>query len=186
MESKWIRLWSFIGALGLALGMFVPAQADTTGTVTVTGQIVASPLSMTIDQSSVAFGNIDSAGPAQGGTVLATGWTSTGGAVWVAKNPVTISVSSPGVWQTKACHGPAGTMPPGGLSTSLGLEPATMQNAVYAYENRRLTSDCATLLVGATGNTGQSTTTVYLLTKVSNSDPSGSFNTTVTFSVALS
>lgn len=186
MESKRVRLLSFIGALGLALGMFVPAQADTTGSVTVTGSIVASPLSMTIAQSSVAFGNIDAAGTPQQPTASATGLPTSGGAFWVADTAVTIVVSSPVPWTSQACHNNSGTRPPGGIVTVMQNKPATAQEAAGFYDSRRLPSDCASSPNWGVGNAGQVTRTVYLMTKVLETDSVSSFNTTVTFSVTPS
>lgn len=183
MRSRRVRFRGVFGALVLMLVMAVPVLADTSGTVSVTGEIVPSPLSLTISTTSVSFGQLDSAGTAQA-SPLATGYRTTGGAYWVAEAAVTLTVSSPAAWTGTVCVTSGGTPPPGGLAINKTTKPETLSAAEYAFSAYGL-SGCPTARQWAQGGVvTQDTTTVYLVTLVSDSDAPGTFAAPLQFSVS--
>ena len=186
MGTRFVRLCSLVGALVLSLGTFIPAHADTNGNVTVTGSIVASPLSMTITETSIGFGNLDSAGTAQTGSPSAIGFRTTDGAFWVAESGIHIAVSSPTGWVGRVCEGQPSTPPPGGIAFEY-VKPTTLQTANSSYDSHRIPGNCTTPVIWRpSGSSGQSSATLYLTTKVGDADAAASFSMKLTFSVASS
>ncbi|MEZ4623231.1 MAG: hypothetical protein R2843_00135 [Thermomicrobiales bacterium] len=60
--------------LALVVGSMGQVSAETSDSVTVTGEIVAVPLSITISTSDITFGNIDYKATAQTTNIAATGF----------------------------------------------------------------------------------------------------------------
>jgi hypothetical protein len=185
LGTRFVRLCSVIGAVVLSLGTFVPVHADSTGTVSVTGAIVASPLSISIIGSPIAFGNIDSAGTPQTSGISAAGFRDTNGAYWVAENPIAISINSPSGWNGTVCEMTGGTSAPGGLAFAQNTKPTTLASAATSYGSNRISSGCpGTLIWGTRATAGLDSRTLYLTTKVFDTDTPRSFNTTIQFSVS--
>jgi hypothetical protein len=185
LGTRFVRLCSLVGALVLSIGTFVPAHADTTGTVSVTGSIIASPLSMTIDQTSVGFGDINAAGTAQS-PVAAIGYRGSNGAFWVSETSIQITVSSPSGWNGFVCQNAGGTLPPGGIAIAKTTKPSSLADATSAYSTGLTSTGCpGSLSWGSGGSSGPQVNSIYFLTKVLDTDPaSGFFNPTLKFTVS--
>ena len=114
---RWCRGFaSLVGSLILMAAAVYPSAAATSGPVAVSGAVVQAPLSMTISPGSISFGNIDSRGTPQTGTILATGDATSGGAYWFTTSSLTLTVSSPGVWSSATCLNSGAIIPDGGIA----------------------------------------------------------------------
>ena len=182
------RLLTIGSVLAISLAAIVPVTAQTDDTVVVTGSIVDAPLSITISNDSVGFGNIDYKASAQAQPASAQGFVVAGnnGAQWISNSPVTVSITSPVTWSATACVVSRSGLPASGLYL-LGSMPASASdaNTMFVSANTPIPGTCSTQLTWTTNNSpGDQTLTKYLGTWVQSTDAKGSFTATVRFSVS--
>jgi type 1 fimbria pilin len=181
------RSFALFAAFILTVATSVPAFAQTSDTVTVTGSIVAAPLSITISTESVSFGNIDYRST-QDGNSSATGFLTSdnNGAQWVANTPVSITVISPSTWTSTACVSSSSGLPGTGLYL-LPSMPASVTEAgtAFAQANVNIPSNCSSVLTWKLNHAeGESTWSRQLGMWIQSTHTTGAFNATVTFSVS--
>lgn len=186
--SSWLRkIASLVGAIVLVASSVSLSGASSTGTVTVSGAIVQAPASISISNSAINFGNIDSRGTVQS-PQQAIGYLGDGGAYWVTATAVSITVSSPSTWSGTVCLSSATGLPSGGLKVmSPNERPTSEADAATQYNALPVTSTNCSSPTSWISN-GQSTDTgpfeEHLATFVLNGDTPRSFSATVTFSVS--
>jgi hypothetical protein len=102
MIARFARLIAVAVCLVLPLAWAAQARADTSATVSVTGQVVSNSLSITLSSSTFAFGQIDATGdlydpatsPAQPVAVNPGNPVGTpAGLAWFAKAPITLTLT---------------------------------------------------------------------------------------------
>jgi hypothetical protein len=164
-----------------------PSIAAPTGTVSVSGTIVAVPASISITNGSISFGNIDAKGTPQS-SQQAVGYLSDGGAYWVTVSAATITVSSPTAWNGTVCRSAAVDLPSGGLVImSPDERPSGESDAASKFSvATRPGTDCATPTSWVSNGQPSSAATYneHMGTFVLNGDAPRAFNVTVTFSVS--
>jgi hypothetical protein len=187
--SAWLRrIASLVGALVLVAAAANPSAASTTGSVTVTGKIVAAPVSISIGPASIGFGDIDAKGTPQTGTAQAVGFEDTnGGAHWFTNAKITVTVSSPSAWSGKVCLSSPDSLPAGGLRlTTPDLFPLSGPAATNFTSSLQPSIGCASpaTWVGSENATPGITYEYHLSTYVGTGDTPRTFGATVTFSAS--
>jgi len=178
------RFASLIGALVILLGSAGVSSAQTTDTVSVSGQVAPAPLNISIATDSVNFGNIDYKATSQGASPAAQGFEAQGGgAYWTAVTPIVINVSSPNPWTGQVCRDSGSNVPEGGIRL-LGRVPQDQQEASADFGGNNVIPTCSGNLTWLlSGSTGSTTTTKYIGTWVQSTDQLGTLSTRLTFSV---
>lgn len=185
--SSWLRRFaSLVGALVLLAGAVSPSSAQESATVTVSGQIVAAPLSISIGSGSVNFGSIDHKATPQTPSASSAGFVSpSGGAYWFANAPIVLNVNSPTSWTGGVCRTDGANVPDGGFRLSVSL-PQSQSDANTAFGGNAIPPCGGTPLTWMMGSQGSVSPERYLGVWVQSDDTIGSFSTVLTFSVSTS
>jgi type 1 fimbria pilin len=188
-SMSWLRRFaSLVGALVLLIGATVHSHAQQSGNVTVTGQIVAAPMSISIAQSTIGFGDIDSKGTMQTGTKVASGFAVATGAYWYTDSKISITVSSPTQWTGRFCRSNDLNVPGGGFAlidtSDFPTNSTEAQTRFNAAPQASTNCSSATSWISGAPATTQRVIEKHLATQVLNGDQTGSFSSTLTFSVS--
>jgi hypothetical protein len=137
LVHRWVqRIASLVGALIVTAAAINPSAASTTGSVSVTGSIVAAPVSISIGQTSIGFGGIDAKGTPQTGPTQAVGFEDAGGgARWFTTATVTVTVSSPTAWSGTVCMSASEGLPSGMLGLSAPPSPTDGSSALSRWSD---------------------------------------------------
>jgi hypothetical protein len=184
------RIASLVGALILTAAAINPSAASTTGSVSVTGSIVPVPVSISIGQGTIGFGNIDVKGTPQTAPVQAVGYEAVGGgAYWFTTSTITVTVSSPTSWSGTVCMSASDNLPSGLLGLSAPPSPTDQSSATSNWGNAiKPAQGCATPTSWVSSNQGTPGTDYlyHLATYVGTNDSPGSFSATIVFSASNS
>jgi hypothetical protein len=185
------RIASLVGALILTAAAINPSAASTTGSVSVTGSIVPVPVSISIDQTTVGFGSVDSKGTPQTGSTRATGYEAVGGgAYWFTTSTIKVTVSSPTAWSGTVCLSASDGLPLGGIKLPTTAQlPTSATQAASSWSTLLVPSaSCspAATWVGSATSTPGVSHEYHLATFVGTTDGENprSFTATVTFSAS--
>jgi type 1 fimbria pilin len=181
------RLASLVGALVLMAAAVYPSSAATSGNVTVTGTIVPVPVSISIGQTSIAFGNIDAKGTPQSSPAQARGYdTGDGGAHWFTNGTIGVTVSSPSAWSGTICMSGAQDLPSGQLKLATTTQFPSNESQASSYFGTALQlSNCTSPGAWVSGGTTAGTSYEYhLATFVSPNDSPREFSATITFAAS--
>jgi hypothetical protein len=196
MRPRIARILAIAVCLIAPLGWMSHARADTTGNVSMTGEVVASPMSLTLDRNSFLFGTIDATGAAYDpatSTVApyaVSGQTANGipdGIAWFARQPLIITITSPVRVRLSACM-TAQSNVLDGTKSRLNITYSTPASGGQAYEHLLGTSApvCAPGIYTATAfdagaNQAHDVYPVYL---VRATDTPNTFSMTVQFTIS--
>jgi hypothetical protein len=111
MLSRLVRLVAVVICLVAPLGWVARADAGTTDTVEVTGEVIDTALSLTITAATFSLGTVDATGNsydpvsslAEPFTVGSNALGVPEGIAWVAKAPLSYTVTSPAFWLLTFC-----------------------------------------------------------------------------------
>ena len=183
------RVPAFLLVLVLTVASMAPVTAQTVDTVTVTGEIVGVPLSITISDTPVAFGNVNYLATAQTGTIAADGFLATenNGAIWVSRTPVSITVTSPAAWSSTVCVSTASGIRPQmfRLLNAIPADDAAANTAVIAG-TAMISENCASpsaWIQNAPAGANNSYTK-YIAAWVQAAETPGTMSATITFTVS--
>ena len=183
------RVSAFVCALAFVVASMAPVSAQSSDSVTVTGEIVAVPLSISIPTTTVTFGQMDYLASPQGGSPSAVGFIATGnnGALWTSQTPISITVVSPAVWASSVCVANSSGLG-AHMFRLLAAVPAdvTAANAAFIAGSAQISTSCATPSLWISNQSAGTPApfTRYLGAWVQSSDPAATVNATITFSVS--
>lgn len=182
------RVFGLVCAFALIVASAVHVTAQSSDSVTVTGEIVGVPLSISISETTIAFGSMDYLASPQGGSPSAVGFLATGnnGALWTAQTPVTISVNSPSTWASSVCvtNSTGFAAHKFRLLTTVPADAAGA-NAAFGAGNAYISAVCPAptpWIMNQPAGASMSFTR-YLGAWVQVDDPVATINATITFSV---
>jgi len=175
-------------ALLLVVASMAPVTAQSSDSITVTGEVVAFPLSITLSDDTVTFGRIDHRATAQtGGTIYANGFLVSGnGAQWVSRTTFSVTVDSPNVWSATICA----TATPSaysGLFRHMDAMPAdaAAANAAFGSDPNYISGNCTIPTTWLQSQaSGMRSFTRYLGVWVDKDAPFGTLNGTITITVS--
>lgn len=182
------RVFGAACALMLAFAFVVPVSSQSSDSVTVTGAIVGAPLSISIPDTVVTFGNMDYLATSQGGSPSAVGFLadSNNGALWISQTPVVITIVSPAVWSSTVCV-TSSTGLPATAFRILPSVPTTTQeaNTAFGQSGASVAESCTTPSAWIVSQTagGPTVHTRYLGAWVQQTMTPAPVTGTITFSV---
>ena len=175
--------------LALVVGSMGQVSAETSGSVTVTGEVVAVPLSITIFTSDVSFGNIDYKATEQTSDISAKGFevANNNGAQWVANTPIDVSIESPGPFTSTVCTSSQTGLPTNGFYI-MDTIPAGPSDAAtkFSAPNASVMANCTPGTTWKSGTAGVHPYSAYLGLWIQMTHDLQTFTATVTFSVSAS
>lgn len=139
MQSRLVRLIALAICFVAPLGWVVRADAGTTATVEITGEVVDSSLSLTMTTTTFSLGDVEATGNsydpvtsiAEPFTIESNPYGIPEGIAWVAKQGIVFRVTSPDIWILRYCSSAqSGTLD--GATTLLymsGSRPSGSSNA---------------------------------------------------------
>ena len=175
--------------LALVVGSMGQVSAETSDSITVTGEIVAVPLSITISTSDITFGNIDYKATAQTTNVAATGFqvANNNGAQWVANSSINVSIESPGPFTSSVCTSSQNGLPPNGFYIMDAVPSSDTDAATkFSAPNSSIVASCTPGTPWKSGTAGIHPFSAYLGLWIQMTHDLQEFTATVTFSVSAS
>ena len=183
------RVLGFACALALVVGSMGQVSAETSDSVTVTGEIVAVALSITISTSDITFGNIDYKATAQTTNIAATGFqvANNNGAQWVANSSIDVSIESPGPFTSSVCTSSQNGLPPNGFYIMDAVPSSDTDAATkFSAPNASVMANCTPGTTWKSGTAGIHPYSAYLGLWIQMTHDLQEFTATVTFSVSAS
>lgn len=188
MRAVFRPLFLSLLILVIAFSSVAPLSAQTSDTVTVTGNIVALPLGIAIPETTISLGNIDYQATAQSEPVFANGFAAEGnnGALWTALEPIMMKVVSPATWSAGVCVIPFGGLPATRFRLLSAIPTNTSEaNTAFNGPNSYVSDNCNSPSQWLQNQPAGSPNpfTRYIGAWVQSSDGAGLLKAEITFSV---
>jgi type 1 fimbria pilin len=197
MVKRVARLVAVVICLVAPLGWVARGDAATTATVEVTGNVVDTSMSFTINTTTFSFGDVDATGnsynpsssAAQPFTIGSNAYGIPQGVAWVAKQPLSFTITSPDTWILRFCATSSTNVTLSSTSSRMYMSqrlPSDEADALNAF-NTSTVQNCVDnpssgVVAGATVNQTIPLSPAYIVLPT---DGPGAFSASVRFTLSV-